>query len=133
MQTLSVRTSDDNGLSFELYVDGRRLCEIVGGDNPAFPYWIVEDDLPYFPPHGDADAPKRKERIVCACSCGEYGCGHTHCTVEKKDDVVRFGDFAPEASEAGRKMEFVFSRRNYDEVVAQIVAAATKRKHEEKG
>lgn len=130
MQTLSVRTTDDNGMSFELYVDNVRLCELIGGDNPAFPYWIVEDDLPHFPPQKNVDSSSPTKRIICVCSCGEYGCGHTHCTVDKGGDFVVFRDFAPETSETGRNMQFTFSRRNYDEVVSEIVSAASKQKGE---
>ena len=86
MPTLSYRCTEDNGLSFELLVDGEPLGALVGARDTAFPYWIVEDGLPRYPPHGTPDDPDA--RIVCVCNCGEYGCGHTGCRMTREGDEV---------------------------------------------
>ena len=65
MNTLSYRQTDDNGLSFELLVDGEPLGAMVGARDSAIPYWIVEDDLPHLPPHGEEPDPEI--RIVAVC------------------------------------------------------------------
>jgi hypothetical protein len=122
LATLGYRCTDANGLSFELLVDGRPLGNVVGARDTAIPYWIVRDELPYWPPDGPQLDPDI--RIVCACSCGEYGCGHTQCRVVRKGDEVVFCDFDCDVSAEGSKKEFRFSRANYDAVVAEIVTHA---------
>ena len=122
MNTLSFRCTDDNGLSFELLVDGRPLGELVGAQNWAIPYWDVDDDLPYWPPHGPGR--DRDIRIVCCCSCGEYGCGHTYCRVIREGEEVVFREFGSDASGEGRRQVFRFTAANYQAVVTAIVARA---------
>jgi hypothetical protein len=122
MNTLSFRTSDQNVLSFELLVDGRPLGELVGARDWAFPFWIVVDDLPRFPPHGESREPE--SRIVCCCSCGEYGCGHTRCQVVRESDEVVIRDFDLDVSREGRGKVFRFPLANYSSVVCDIVALA---------
>lgn len=119
MNTLTFRTTDDNGLSFELLVNGRPLGELVGAQDWAIPFWIVEDDLPHSPPNGESRDPE--VRIVCCCSCGEYGCGHTQCRVVREGDEVVFRDFEFDASPEGRRQVFRFSAANYQAVVSEIV------------
>src|SRR5690606_16416216 len=58
MPHLSYRCTEDNGLSFELLVDGDPLGDLIGSSDTMFPYWIVEDGLPRWPPHGPPDAPE---------------------------------------------------------------------------
>ena len=125
MNTLSYRTTDQNGLSFELAVDGRSLGELVGARDWAFPYWDVLDDLPRWPPHGESREPD--VRIVCCCSCGEYGCGHTQCRVVSEGDEVVFRDFDVDATSEGRRKIFRFPVANYRSVVSAIVALAQQR------
>src|SRR6476646_7760930 len=91
MNTLAFRTTEENGLSFELLVDGQPLGELVGARDMAIPFWIIEDDLPYWPPHGEHRDPEI--RIVCCCSCGEYGSGHNQCRVVREGDEAAFRDF----------------------------------------
>jgi hypothetical protein len=122
MNTLAFRTTEENGLSFELLVDGLPLGELVGAQDMAIPFWIIEDDLPYWPPHGERRDPEI--RIVCCCSCGEYGCGHTRCRVIREGDEVVFQDFDLDASPEGRRKVFRFSAENYQAVVSEIVARA---------
>jgi hypothetical protein len=120
MNTLSFRTTNENGLSFELLADGRPLGELVGARDWAFPYWDVVDDLPRWPPHGASREPDI--RIVCCCSCGEYGCGHTSCRVVQEENEVVLRDFDFDASREGRSQVFRFSPANYAAVVSEIVA-----------
>lgn len=122
MNVLSFRCTDENGLSFELLVDGRPLGELVGAKDWAIPYWDVEDDLPRWPLHGPSREPD--VRIVCCCSCGDYGCGHTQCRVSRERDQVVLGDFDGDASREGRRQVFRFSSDNYQAVVSQVVARA---------
>jgi hypothetical protein len=122
MATLSFRCTEDNGLSFELMVDGQPLGQLVGARDTAFPYWIVDDDLPYLPPHGGKRVPDT--RIVCVCSCGEYGCGHTACRVVQEREGVVLRDFDVDVSAEGSKKEFRFSSANYSAVTAEIVSLA---------
>lgn len=126
MITLAYRSSTENGLSFELLVDGVALGEVLGDGNEGIPYWIVEDDLPYWPPHG---APRESEyRIVTVCCCGEYGCGHTRCRVIKASDTVTLRDFAGDVAAAGGARILTFSRSGYEQVVGEIVARSRRQK-----
>jgi hypothetical protein len=122
MNTLSYRCTEGNGLSFELLVDGRPLGDLVGAQDWAIPFWDVVDDLPRSPPHGPSLDPEI--RIVCCCSCGEYGCGHTQCRVVREGDEVVFRDFDFDASPEGRRLVFRFLAVNYEAVVSEIVARA---------
>lgn len=122
MATLSYRCTDDNGLSFELLVDGQPLGALVGSRDTTFPYWIVEDGLPRWPPHGPSDAPE--VRIVCVCSCGEYGCGHTQCRVAREGDHVVFYGFDFDVTREGAGKEFRFGAANYDAVCQEIAEHA---------
>jgi hypothetical protein len=112
-------------LSFELLVDGQSLGMIVGARDTAFPYSIVDDDLPRWPPHGEPRDPL--VRIVCVCSCGEYGCGHTQCRVIDEGDEVVFRDFDVDVSAEGSAKEFRFSQANYEAVIDEIVQRAHER------
>jgi len=120
MSALSFRSSPDNGLSFDLLVDGVALGEVLADGNEGIPYWIVEDDLPYWPPHGTPRDPDY--RIVTVCSCGEYGCGHTRCRVIKTPDTVTLRDFAGDVGADGAAKVLTFSRSDYDHVVSAVVA-----------
>jgi hypothetical protein len=120
MNTLAFRITDENGMSFELLVDGRPLGELVGAQNWAIPYWDVVDDLPHDPPHGKSVEPEI--RIVCCCSCGYYGCGHTQCRVVREGSEVVFRDFDFDASREGRRQVFRFPADNYAAVVSEMVA-----------
>jgi hypothetical protein len=122
VNTLSFRTTQDNGLSFELLVDGELLGSLIESNDTAIPYWLIEDDLPCLPQNWkNRDSTKK---IVTVCSCGEYGCGHTHCHVRLHADTVEFGDFNLGLSPDGAKKRFQFSRSNYQEIIAQIVKLA---------
>src|SRR5262245_40636631 len=114
MQTLSYLCTQANGLSFELLVDGQPLGELVGSRDTAFPYWIVEDDIPKYPPIGTANHPGAL--IVCDCNCGEYGCGHTGCQMTRDGNEVVLKDFDFDVTQEGAKKEFRFSAANYDDV-----------------
>jgi hypothetical protein len=129
MNELGYRRTDENGLSFELLVDGEPLGDIVGAQDAAIPYWIIDDDLPYLPPHGAA---RHSEiRIVTVCSCGEYGCGHTECRVIRLTDSVVFRDFDMDCTPDGKTKQFTFTPENYDRVVGQIVNEAQKYKQQQ--
>jgi hypothetical protein len=122
MNTLSYRWTEDNGLSFELLVDGQPLGALVGARDTAIPYWIIEDDLPYCPPHREPHDPEI--RIVCVCSCGEFGCGLTLCRVNREGNEVVLRDFDCDASAEGTRREFRFSRPNFEAVIGEIVHRA---------
>lgn len=124
MNILSYKTDDYHQLYFELLVDGEPLGNIIGSQNTYFPYWIVEDNLPYFPPN----SPEHREEntfIVSVCDgCGEYGCGNTHCKIIRKDNEIVFCDFHGELSANAEAKEFHFAIENYATVVNQIVTQA---------
>ena len=125
MNTLAYRISEQNGLSFELLVDGEPLAALVSAPDLEIPYWIIHNDLPTFPPGADGADPHI--RIIAVCSCGEYGCGHTRCRVKRTDDdSVVLHDFDVVCSPEGRKQQFEFSRLNYDTVVGEIAELARK-------
>lgn len=125
MNTFSFQTTDENGLSFMLLVDGRPLGALVGAKDWAFPYFDVLDDLPRSPPHGERAEPE--VRIVCCCSSGYYGCAHAYCRVVHEGDGVVFRDVDHDTSSEGRRKAFRFPASNYKTVVSEIVAKAKQR------
>src|SRR5687768_15051601 len=101
MDTLSYVITDDNGLSFELCVNGTPLGELIRSQDNAIPYWMIGEELPRHRSCGDGlelDA-----RIVIVCSCGEYGCGHACCRIIVDDEVVTFCDFAGDVRGEGAR------------------------------
>jgi hypothetical protein len=122
MPTLTYRCTHNNRLSFELLVDGEPLGALVGSRDTAFPYWIVEDGLPRYPPFGTPDDPDA--RIVCVCNCGEYGCGHTGCRVTREGDEVVFNEFDFDVSREGARKLFRFTVGNYEAVCKDIAELA---------
>ncbi len=131
MPTLSYRCTEDNGLSFELLVDGEPLGALIGSRDSAFPYWIVEDGLPRWPPHGASNAPD--VRIVCVCSCGEYGCGHAQCQVIPDGDEIVFRGFDFDVTRDGAQKAFRFGAVNYNTVCKGIADLARQRREQEEG
>jgi len=129
MSALAYRSSPHNGLSFDLLVDGVALGEVLGDGNEGIPYWIVEDDLPYWPPHGTSRDPDY--RIVTVCSCGEYGCGHSRCRVIRAAETVTLCDFDGDIGSDAADRVFSFPRSDYDRVVSGIVAEARQQKQKE--
>lgn len=124
MNILSYKTDSYHYLNFELLVDGELLGDLVGSQNTHFPYWIVEDNLPYFPPL----SPENREPdtfIVSVCDgCGEYGCGHTQCKILRNGNKIVFCAFQGELSSNAEEKEFCFSVENYESIVSQIVKLA---------
>lgn len=124
MNVLSFKTDNYQYLCFELLVDGEPLGELVGSQNTYFPYWIVEDDLPYYPPHS-LEHRESKIHIVSVCDgCGEYGCGHTRCKILRNSNEIVFSDFYGELSSNAKQQVFHFSVENYESVVSEIVKLA---------
>jgi hypothetical protein len=130
MPTLTYRCTDDNGLSFELLVDGEPLGALVGSRDTAFPYSIVEDGLPRYPPFGTPD--DLDARIVCVCSCGEYGCGHTGCRVTREGDEVVFNEFDFDVSREGARKLFRFALANYEAVCKDIAEFARQQRERDR-
>jgi hypothetical protein len=128
MSTLGYRCTENDWLSFELLVDGQPLGALVGSRDNAFPYWIVEDGLPRWPPSGPSDAPD--VRIVSVCNCGEYGCSHSQCHVAREGDDVVLYDFAFDVTKEGAQKEFRFSAANYDAVCNQIAQRARQQREQ---
>ncbi len=126
MNVLSFRTSPEDGLSFELLIDSQSLSELVNDGYEGIPYWNIHADLPSLPP--DSEPRRMGVHIVSVCSCGEYGCGHTRCRIEKAGDQVIFREFVRSKNDKPKDLVFVFSGQNYDEVVVSIVNQANERK-----
>lgn len=132
MNALTLQILDDLGLSFVLLVDGRPMGDLVSTlVDSLIPYWIVDDDLPRFPPLGES-AGDSVTRIIAVCSCGEYGCGHTRCQVHSDGDRVVLEDFENDVSDTGRTRRFEFKLPNYNAIVREVVARAQAHKALEK-
>lgn len=123
MNTLSFEPIDRESYGFagfRLLVDGAPIDQIPGCVFGELSYWEVGDDLqPIYP---DQD-PENCLRIVGVCDCGTAGCASTYARVTKTSQTVRMSDFS------GRQVheleiELTFSRRNYEEVLAQMGALA---------
>jgi hypothetical protein len=119
MNTLNFRSTDDNGLSFELLIDEEPLGELICVQDLAIPYWIFEDDLPYYPPHSTER--ESDIRIITVCSCGEYDCGHAQCRIVRNGNNVVFCDFDFDVTAEGSTKVFQFSAVNYDNVIKEII------------
>jgi hypothetical protein len=91
---------------------------LVGSRDTAFPYWVVEDGLPQYPPHGAPEFPGAL--IVCVCSCGKYACGHTGCRITRDGDQVDLNEFDFDVTPEGARKAFRFSAANYDAVCKTI-------------
>jgi hypothetical protein len=122
MNTLSFRTSEENGFSIELLIDGQSFIELVGYDSSLIPHYMFEGDLPqgYW---GEADP---NIKCIGICCCGAPGCGDEECRVIRQGDVVIFRDFSgivnpKHPSNRNEGIEFRVSSVNYDSVMADIM------------
>ncbi len=133
MNVLSYSFFDQNGGSFELFIDGIELAKQVDYEDSLIPYWIIDKGIPTFCPQQKTE--KISERIVAVCGCGEYGCGCLICKVEIEEDFVTFSDFKrPGYSRVIDKI-FKFTKENFQEVENELAIAAEKIKNsfEQKG
>ena len=122
MNTLSVDVSNDNGLSFELLVDGKPMGEVLGDGNEGIPFWIVKHGLPTYPPTGEsADS---LIHIVSVCGCGEYGCGHSRCTIIQRESTVEFSGFEGDVGTKGAALRFEFPLSQY-KAVCELISEKT--------
>src|SRR5262249_26545621 len=119
MYLLGYRCTSDNGLSFELLVNGEPLGTLIGSRDTMFPYWIVEDGLPHWPANLKQDL---AIHIVAVCECGDYGCGCVVCRVDREGDEVIFHEFSSDVWDEGK--QFRFSAKNYEAVCTEIEARA---------
>ena len=110
MNVLSYRTSDINGLSFDLLIDGESVHEIFASDTVGVPYWLLEGGLT---PMTIMD---QQYHIVSVCDCGEAGCGVIACKVSEDGDEVTFNDFKFMESD----LSFKFSAENYHQILDEI-------------
>ena len=118
MDQIDYRVTKDNGLSFELLVNGNSV-----GYESGIPYWMFQDDLPTCPSYMvkgvDDDL-----RIVAVCSCGEPGCGSVQCRVDVGPDSVRWFEFDGDPALKEHSIQFVFPRHEYARVISEIVSKA---------
>lgn len=63
-------------------------------------------------------------RIICVCSCGDYGCGHTRCRETRDGNEVVLTEFDFDVTPEGATEEFGFSASNYDAVCKDIADLA---------
>ena len=116
LNKLTYQRTDDNGLSFELFVDNISINKLVESENEAIPYWVFEDELPSWGINKESGF-----RIVGVCDCGEYGCGNTRCRVIREKDNVTFREFFVDGYINPRNIEFKFSLENYNSVISGII------------
>lgn len=119
MNWLSVEVSELNGLSFELFVDGQPMGDVLGDGNEGIPYWLAKDGLPTYPPNDPRADPFI--RIVSVCGCGEYGCGHSRCCVTQDTSSVKFSMFAGDVGTEGKALRFEFPLPQY-QAVCELIA-----------
>lgn len=118
MNNLTVVENLENGLSFELLVDGQPLSELLNDGNGPIPYWIAAHGIPTWPPSGpNID---KNTLIVTVCDCGEYGCGHSRCRISFDNGVVKFSHFAGDVGDRGKSISFSFPESQYIEVINKI-------------
>ena len=119
MNYLGYRIIEENGLSIELTIDETSLGELIGSRDTAIPFWLFDNDLPHLPPFGE----KRNTgmKIVTVCSCGEYGCGHTHCRISQSNDTIILSEFEDGNTGKRSDQEFHIAKENYKAVISQIL------------
>jgi hypothetical protein len=125
MNTLTIEVSEENGLSFELLIDGKPMGMLLEDGNEGIPYWLANDGLPTYPPSGKTASPH--VRIVSVCGCGEYGCGHSRCNVTQDNESVVFSDFVGDVGAKGQTFHFQFPLAQYQAVCEQISRLANER------
>ena len=126
MNILSYKTSNWNGLSFELLVDGKPLAEYVGfrdnrdNKDQLIPYKIIKEGFPVYKWTG--------ELIVAVCGCGEYGCDCVLCQAIRNADFVSFTDFRRERGSDLRQVEFKFTLENFQDIESKLKIDADKKR-----
>jgi hypothetical protein len=124
MNILSYKFFEQNGGSFELFIDDIPLAEQVNYENSLIPFWIIDYGIPTFPPYESPE--KISERIVAVCGCGEYGCDCIICQIEIEKDFVVFSNFKRPGYSRIIDKTFKFTKENLYEVENQLAVEAKK-------
>ena len=121
LNKLSFQTEEENArrciLWFELLIDGETVENLLG-DEKAIPHYYFEDDgndLPHF-----FDYENRKHHLLGVCTCGNDGCGHIACEIEKSENFVVFRVYFYGSNKHPKDVKFKFSRENYDSAIGEI-------------
>lgn len=117
---LSFKTNTENGLSVELFIDGKSIDDIFNAGDPMIPSWHFEDDLPYYPPYRKY-ATDFSRHLIGVCDCGEYGCGNINCHVEKHQGLVVWSDFKGDLPGNQSSPNFVFDEQQYVKTISEIL------------
>ncbi|MDQ6786949.1 MAG: hypothetical protein M3033_09095 [Acidobacteriota bacterium] len=120
---LSYETCEENGLSFELILDGKPLADYVKFKDTKIPYWIIDKGLPRY---GFDIEDKIDERIVAVCSCGEYGCDCVLCEVQFDNQFVTLKGFRRERGSDLKQVEFKLNSENFHDIESKISKDAEK-------
>ncbi len=110
MNVLSYRTSELNGLTFDLLIDDQSVQEIFESDTVGIPYWLLEGGL------ATMTVMEKPYRIISVCDCGECGCGVIACRVTEESDTDTFDDFKFLECD----LSFTFTAENYHKVMDEI-------------
>ena len=121
---LNYKFFEQNGGSFELFIDDISLAEQVNYEDSLIPFWIIDKGIPTFPPHESPE--KISERIVAVCACGEYGCDCITCQIEIEKDFVVFSNFRRLGYSRIIDKTFKFTKENFCEVENQLAVEAEK-------
>ena len=124
MNFLSYKFFDQNGGSFELFIDEVSLAEQVNYEDSLIPFEIIDSGIPTFPPN---ELPKKiSKRIVAVCGCGEYGCDCITCKVEIENDFVIFSEFERPGYSRVIDKTFRFTKENFQAVENKLAIDAEK-------
>ena len=131
MNQLSFKTNPENGLSVELFIDGKSINDLFDVGDPFLPYWYFEDDLPYYSPDRKYETDLSR-RLIGVCDCGEYGCGNLNCHVEQQNGLIVWSDFNGDVSGDQNVYIFVFDESQYVKTISEVVGMVDEYKIREK-
>lgn len=119
MNKLNFKFNNENGLSIELLIDEKSINEIFPSEHyPFLPYWLFDDDLPYWPPN-KKDVMDFSIRIIGVCECGEYGCGNLRTKIENKNNIIYWSHF--QGRQVYKNLKFSFDEDQYNNKILEIL------------
>jgi hypothetical protein len=109
---------ENHGICIDLYIDDKSIYEIFDKNIYSLPYWIFDDDLPYYPP---GEKENNSRRIIGVCSCGEYGCGNINCEIKETRENIEIFDFQGDVRKEHRSLRFIFDKLKFNETIKEIL------------
>ena len=130
MNSISLLSTNDDGLTFCFLVDEQLLGEILGAPGNGIPHRYIVDSLPSIPPYPNVTPTEPSLRLVAVCTCGEFGCGHTKCRIRYTEQQVSMSEFVTKDKPSTKNHSFRFDSNDFNRVISRMIDEANRFRRE---